>query len=542
MERMPRGWRASGSAANNWLVYGQPNGEFALLKLPPIPKKRPPQLQAERGGKASRSESPSARHGNELPPLNKEPRAEQAAKDAGSVPGTAQRRARSERPPAEKEPPAPTDVSKRNPPLPPKALSMVRTKLTEAARVDALGLAQIESMLSRFDVDDSGAFSDEMLRRAIRKGLKVPGMTVSDGEISSICANLDAEKTGKVTMAKLLTFMGPVKFRRKERFGYQRSYVSPYRQSPSPDKLGSGRTSPTEARGTEAAGSATVADRGDAEPEKAGSGAVVPAKIRSSEKSFVDSPRKREVVASADDLENDLAASFSFGNAAPLEVNAKELMIAPPAENRQPVAEDDGESIASDVMPVEDDRRTQPDTARTVDTRLSAPVATDVAQAKDDRAAQPDTARTVDTRLSAPVAPEAAQSKPKVDPPSDEPHDEPVNDEESYDTDSFADESVASETEEVARRPSDVVSPAGSQVVKQPLDPEASSLDKNGATGTSSTQGGMVQSRSSPSGAAASQMPQLEPDEEEERLAKEEEIQEEQQMQDELDELLRIVG
>mmetsp|Transcript_33237 Transcript_33237/g.75721 ORF Transcript_33237/g.75721 Transcript_33237/m.75721 type:complete len:559 (-) Transcript_33237:12-1688(-) len=558
MERMPR-WREhhlrGGSAANNWLVYGQPNGEFSLLKLPPIPthpSKKPPQLPGGRAGaekhrlSPTRSESPSARYGNELPSLNKEPRAEASGKDDRSVPGTAQRRARSEKP-AEKEPPPPTDLAKRNPPLPSKALAMVRTKLVEAARVDALGLAQIESMLSRC-VDDAGAFTDEMLRKAIRKGLKVPAMTVSDGEISSMCANLDSEKTGKVTMARLLTFLGPVKFRRKEKFGYQRSYVSPYRQ-PSPDKLGSGRTSPTEARGTEAAGSATVVAARDAPQEEEALHTNNAAPRRSSRpalgvsSSSRDPPAVREEVVSADELEHDLAASFSFGNTpqevenfsfdnAPLEVDNKDNKEISPSPPHVDVAEqDDGDSIASDVVPAEDDGPTQPDTARTVDTRLSAPVAAEVVQEKV-------------------VVPE----------------EEPNNDEDSYDTESFADESIASEAEEVqsspvsqaaagaesrgkllekqteqeeARRPSDVVSPFGSQVVKQPLAPVASS-DK--VIDTASTQGGTVQSHASPS---ASQMQfamqLLEPDAEEEGLAKEE-IEEEEGMQDELDELLRIVG
>jgi len=416
-----------------------------LLKLPPIPShpskkpvQPPPQQRGRSARPARRQASPTA--------ASEEGREGAAARQDGSLPPVSQpqpgaeeeprKRAQSEQPPAVSS--AAEAVAKRNPPLQPKAAEKVRGKLIDVGRVDALGLAQVESMLSRFDADGCGQLPDDTVRRALRKGLKVPAAAVSDGDVSSLCALLDPQENGKVELAKLLDFMSPAS-----------------KPKPRAPRHGSGSRRPFPQKAPPASSDHPAADEAvaaaaAAPPQKAAGSAAAasqPAPSRQEKQVVSGKAGGRGAPASAaeagratraDDAARKKAAGVKSGSAAPAEPT--------PARHLAPAA-----ASPAAVPPLDltaKDRAPQPTSAEDEDVES---VVSDVIveSAREEKQQQPDTARTVATDIAAEVVEKAAvttaQPTPREEP--DEDYEESFE-EEAYEDESFAEESVKTEEPE----------------------------------------------------------------------------------------------
>merc|ERR1712113_1242708 len=96
----------------------------------------------------------------------------------------------------------------RAPPLTPDRVEKVRSKMKAAAYTGTSG-RQLEVVFARFDKGRSGHLEDEEVRRALRGTLRIPPSMISDAEISSLCALLDADNLGTVAVKELVTFVGP---------------------------------------------------------------------------------------------------------------------------------------------------------------------------------------------------------------------------------------------------------------------------------------------------------------------------------------------
>jgi len=100
-------------------------------------------------------------------------------------------------------------VVKRRKPLEPRVLEKVRTKLRKAAYSGSRQGRPVEGFFARFDTDRSGQLDDDELRRAVRCSFKIPNYAISDVELSSLCAMLDADSSGAVSISELVEFIGP---------------------------------------------------------------------------------------------------------------------------------------------------------------------------------------------------------------------------------------------------------------------------------------------------------------------------------------------
>jgi len=96
----------------------------------------------------------------------------------------------------------------RGPPLAPELLDKVRSKMKAAAYTGHSG-RQLEVIFGRFDKDHSGKLEDGEVRKALRRTLRIPPSVISDAEISSLCAMLDADNSGSVAVKEIVEFVGP---------------------------------------------------------------------------------------------------------------------------------------------------------------------------------------------------------------------------------------------------------------------------------------------------------------------------------------------
>jgi len=96
---------------------------------------------------------------------------------------------------------------KRKKPLEPRVVERVRSKISKAASAGGGGRS-LQELFGRFDKDGSGQLEDEELRRALRGSLKIPGYAISDAEISSLCAMLDSDQSGTISISELVAFVG----------------------------------------------------------------------------------------------------------------------------------------------------------------------------------------------------------------------------------------------------------------------------------------------------------------------------------------------
>lgn len=100
--------------------------------------------------------------------------------------------------------PASARPGKRQKPLEPRILEKMRLKLQRAAQSRGRGM---EELLSSFDSDGTGQLEVHELKRAVRSKLGVPSYAISDAEISSLCAMLDADESGAVSVAEVVEFL-----------------------------------------------------------------------------------------------------------------------------------------------------------------------------------------------------------------------------------------------------------------------------------------------------------------------------------------------
>lgn len=92
--------------------------------------------------------------------------------------------------------------------LSPEALDKVRVKLKSAAYTGHAG-CQLEVLFSRFDKDGSGQLEDAEVHKALRNTLMIPDSVIANSEISALCAALDPDGSGAVSISELITFVGP---------------------------------------------------------------------------------------------------------------------------------------------------------------------------------------------------------------------------------------------------------------------------------------------------------------------------------------------
>merc|ERR1712151_177585 len=65
------------------------------------------------------------------------------------------------------------------------------------------------ALFRRLDKDGSGQLDDSEFRRFLRSTLKIPIYAISDAEISSLCASLDADQSGAISISEVMDFIGP---------------------------------------------------------------------------------------------------------------------------------------------------------------------------------------------------------------------------------------------------------------------------------------------------------------------------------------------
>jgi len=94
------------------------------------------------------------------------------------------------------------------PPLLQDVVQKVKSAIKSAAYTPHSG-RQLDVLFSRFDTDKSGFLCDREVRRALRRTLRIPPSVMSDLEISSLCALLDGDNSGHVSICELVDFVGP---------------------------------------------------------------------------------------------------------------------------------------------------------------------------------------------------------------------------------------------------------------------------------------------------------------------------------------------
>jgi len=85
-------------------------------------------------------------------------------------------------------------------------LAQLRAKIKSSSYTGANG-RQLDVVFGRFDRDGSGNLEEDELRKALRRTMKIPPALVSDAEISALCALLDADRSGTVSIGEIVEFI-----------------------------------------------------------------------------------------------------------------------------------------------------------------------------------------------------------------------------------------------------------------------------------------------------------------------------------------------
>eukprot|EP00931_Biecheleriopsis_adriatica_P115079 TRINITY_DN90915_c0_g1_i1.p1 TRINITY_DN90915_c0_g1~~TRINITY_DN90915_c0_g1_i1.p1 ORF type:complete len:1762 (-),score=363.66 TRINITY_DN90915_c0_g1_i1:47-5332(-) len=97
---------------------------------------------------------------------------------------------------------------KRGQPLDPQMLEVVRSRVKSAAYCGPCG-SRLDVIFGRLDADGTGELDDDEVRRAVRRLFRIPPQMLSDADISALCASLDKDKNGTVSISEFLDFIGP---------------------------------------------------------------------------------------------------------------------------------------------------------------------------------------------------------------------------------------------------------------------------------------------------------------------------------------------
>eukprot|EP00440_Ansanella_granifera_P009588 gb/GFBE01010390.1/.p1 GENE.gb/GFBE01010390.1/~~gb/GFBE01010390.1/.p1 ORF type:complete len:825 (+),score=199.87 gb/GFBE01010390.1/:1-2475(+) len=97
--------------------------------------------------------------------------------------------------------------SKKGPPLPEHVIEKLRARIKAASYAGHLG-REVEAMFGRFDTDGSGLLEAEEVRMALRRALRIPPSVISDDQIAKLCAMLDADDSGAISVAEIVEFVG----------------------------------------------------------------------------------------------------------------------------------------------------------------------------------------------------------------------------------------------------------------------------------------------------------------------------------------------
>lgn len=92
------------------------------------------------------------------------------------------------------------------PALDPRVLVTLRSKIKAAAF--GSGGRAVDVLFGRLDKDGSGILEEEEVRMALRRTFRIPHEAVSDTQISALCAKLDADGSGSVSINELVAFVG----------------------------------------------------------------------------------------------------------------------------------------------------------------------------------------------------------------------------------------------------------------------------------------------------------------------------------------------
>jgi len=91
--------------------------------------------------------------------------------------------------------------------LSPEVLENVRAKIKGASYTGTAG-RQLDVLLRRFDKDGSGELSEDEVRSAMRRSLKIPASVIPDKQISALCFELDGDGSGQISIMEFVEFVG----------------------------------------------------------------------------------------------------------------------------------------------------------------------------------------------------------------------------------------------------------------------------------------------------------------------------------------------
>jgi len=101
----------------------------------------------------------------------------------------------------------PVRTTKDRRPLPKHVMDRLRASINAAAYAGHLG-REVEGLFQRFDRDGSGLLEPEEVRLALRRSLKVPKSVINDDQIGRLCAQLDADDSGAISIPEIVAFLG----------------------------------------------------------------------------------------------------------------------------------------------------------------------------------------------------------------------------------------------------------------------------------------------------------------------------------------------
>mmetsp|Transcript_61985 Transcript_61985/g.145362 ORF Transcript_61985/g.145362 Transcript_61985/m.145362 type:complete len:766 (+) Transcript_61985:85-2382(+) len=101
--------------------------------------------------------------------------------------------------------PQPSTSSKNT--LPQSVVDTIRSKIKAASYAGQMG-REIQALFSRFDYNGSGVLEVDEVRQVLRRAMRIPPTVITDQQIWRLCAMLDVDKSGAISIAELTRFVG----------------------------------------------------------------------------------------------------------------------------------------------------------------------------------------------------------------------------------------------------------------------------------------------------------------------------------------------